>query len=135
MRLSHTLLAALLVIVCCSCTTDITKNPTSRTDFITGGIYEIKRAVWVRNGSLMTLRDKEPLDSEGRIGPGTRVVVRQIMLFRSPEMGTHTEVFAEVLSGDFKGRTVDLSVISERSPTGYTRRDPAMLEAVQTEAK
>jgi hypothetical protein len=125
----------LLAVVSCSSTTDITKNPAAMTDFVTGQVYVLKIPVWIWNGSLMTLRDKEPADSEGVLSSGTKLVVRKAVVFRSPEVGTSTEVFAEVLTGDRKGKTVNVSRISQVLKTGYTKRDPTMLEPVEGESK
>ena len=105
------------------------------TDFVTGQVYVLKIPVWIWNGSLMTLRDKEPADSEGVLSSGTKLVVRKAVVFRSPEVGTSTEVFAEVLTGDRKGKTVNVSRISQVLKTGYTKRDPTMLEPVEGESK
>ena len=120
----------LLAVVSCSSTTDITKNPAAMTDFVMGQVYALKKAVWIRQGTLLTLRGKEPADSEGILSPGTKLVVRKAVVERSLEVGTYTDVFAEVLSGEHKGKTVNVGVISEVLKTGYTKRDPTMLEPV-----
>ncbi len=114
----------------CESTTDITKNPGRMTDFVVGQTYQLKKSVWLWHGSLMTLRGKEPVDSEGSIPVGERVCVRQVVVFRSPEVGTTTEVYAEVLGGSRKGRTVSVTGISDVLKTGYTKRDPSILEPV-----
>lgn len=130
---------SLFVSVClallCSCTTDVTKSPSTRTDFVVGQSYELKKSTYLLHGSLMTLREKAPADSEGTIPPGERVVVRKVRVFRSPELGTTTEVFAEVLSGSYKGRSVSLTAVSHVSASGYTQRDPSMLEIVEMGAR
>jgi hypothetical protein len=125
----------LLSVVSCSSTTDITKNPAAMTDFVMGQVYALKKAVWIREGTLLTLRGKEPAGSEGILSPGTKLVVRKAVVERSLEVGTYTDVFAEVLSGEHRGKTVNVGVISEVLKTGYTKRDPTMLEPVEGESR
>lgn len=120
----------LLVLAACSSTTDITKNPAQMTDFVVGQVYCLKKSVYLLHGSLMTLRQKEPADSEGVMNPGARVVVRKVVMFRSPEVGTTTEVYAEVLTGEHTGKTVSVTEISEILKTGFTRRKPEALEPI-----
>ena len=62
-------------------------------------------------------------------------MVRKVVVERSPEVGTYTDVFAEVLTGEHKGKTVNLGVISEVLKSGYTKRTPEMLESVEGTAK
>ena len=118
------------VLVSCSSTTDITRNTASMTDFVIGQVYVLKKPVWISKGALLTLRGKEPTDSEGILNSGTKFVARKAVVERDYEMGTSTEVFAEVLTGEHKGETMKISVISQRMKTGYTRRDPEMLEPI-----
>jgi hypothetical protein len=127
--------AMLLAVVSCSSTTDITRNPAAMTDFVIGQVYALKKPVWISEGTLLTLRGKEPADSEGVLNPGTKFVVRKAVVERGLEMGTSTEVYAEILTGERKGKTVNVSVISQRMKTGYTKRDPTMLEPVEGESK
>src|SRR6266446_3102654 len=126
------LLIAILLLAgaSCSSTTDITKNSGAMTDFVIGQVYALKKSAWIWNGMLMTLRDKEPADSEGVLGTGTKLIVRKAVVSRSPEVGTSAEVFAEVVTGDHKGRTVNVSRISQVLKTGYTKSDPTMIEPV-----
>ena len=123
----------LLAVVSCSSTTDMTKNSAQMTDFVVGQVYSLKKPTFLLHGSLMTLRQKEPADSEGVMSPGARLVVRKVVVFRSPEVGTTTEVYAEVLTGEHKGKTVSVTAISEILRTGYTKRKPEMLEPVEGE--
>ena len=125
------LIYTLLALILSSCTTEVTQNPASATDFVVGQAYELKRPAWMRNGALLTLRDKEAADSEGVLSPGTRLLVRKVEILRGPEHGTTTEVYAEIISGNSKGKIVDISVISERLKTGFTKRDPEMLRVVE----
>lgn len=113
----------------CSSTSDITRNPAKMTDFVVGQIYELKKPVFLLHGTIMDL-DKKPVDSEGELNPGTKLAVRQVVVQRSLEVGTYTDVFAEVLGGKQKGKIVNVGVISEVLKTGYTKRDPTMLEPV-----
>jgi hypothetical protein len=125
------LIYTLLILILSSCTTEVTQNPSSATDFVLGQAYELKRPAWMKNGALLTLRDKAPPDSEGVLSQGTKLLVRKVERMRGPEHGTTTEVYAEVISGSFKGKIVDISVISERLKTGFTRRDPEMLTLIE----
>ena len=125
----------LWVVVSCSSATDMTRNPARMTDFTVGQVYSTKKPTFLLHGSLMTLREKEPADSEGVMVLGARLVVRKVVVFRSPEVGMTTEVYAEVLTGEHKGRTVSLTAISESSKTGYTRRMPEVLELVEGEMR
>lgn len=105
------------------------------TDFIIGQVYALKKPVWISEGTLLTLRGKEPADSEGVLNPGTKFVVRKAVVERGLEMGTSTEVYAEVLTGERKGETVKVSVISQRMKTGYTKRDAEMLKSIEGETR
>jgi hypothetical protein len=125
------LLYTLLVLILSSCTTEVTQNPSSATDFVVGQAYELKRTVWMRSGALFTLRDKEPANIECVLSPGTRLLVRKIDVLRGPEHGTTTEVYAEIVSGNSNGKIVDISVISERLKSGFTRRDTEMLHLIE----
>jgi hypothetical protein len=124
-----------LAIVSCSSTTDITKNPSTMTDFAVGQVYALKKPCWMRGKALLTLRGKEPADSEGILSAGTKLVVRKVVVERSPEVGTYTDVFAEVLTGEHSGKTVNVGVISKILKSGYAKRDPEMLEPVEGETK
>ena len=53
----------------------------------------------------------------------------------SAEVGTYTDVFAEVLTGEHSGKTVNVGVISKILKSGYAKRDPEMLEPVEGETK
>ena len=98
------------------------------TDFMTGQRYKLKNPVYLWAGKLMPLKAKEPLDSEGLLDPGTTLAVRKVEVVRAPEMGTVTDVFAEVLTGPQKGKRVNITWISKTLKNGYTKRDPTVLE-------
>lgn len=121
----------LLAAVSCSSTTDITKNPSQMTDFVVGQVYALKKPCWIRGRALLTLRGKEPADSEGILNSGTQLVVRKVVVERSSEVGTYTDVFVEVLTGEHSGNNVNVWVISKILTTGYAKRDPEMLEPVE----
>jgi hypothetical protein len=55
---------------------------------------------------------------------------RKEQVDRSPEMGTVTDVFAQVTTGQLKGRTLNVTWVSKTLQTGYTQRGPEMLEPV-----
>jgi hypothetical protein len=129
-------LSVLLVgVASCSSTTDITKNPTAMTDFVVGQVYALKQACWMRGQVLLTLRGKEPADSEGTLSAGTKLVIRKVLVERSSEVGTYTDVFAEALTGEHRGKTVSVGTISKITKTGYAKCDPEMLERVEGETK
>jgi hypothetical protein len=121
----------LLVIASCNGTTDITRDPSAMSDFIVGKVYELKKAVWIRDQAMLTLRGKEPADSKGVLVPGTLLVVRKVAVERSREVGPYTDVFMEVLTGEHAGKVLNAGVISETLKTGFTKRDPEMLEPVE----
>lgn len=123
----------LLAVVSCSSTTDMGRDTAQMTDFMVGQVYSLKKPTFLLHGSLMTLGRIEPADSEGVMGAGARLVVRKVVVFRSPEVGTTTEVYAEVLTGEHKGSTVSVTAISEALKTGYTKREPEVLEPVEGE--
>jgi hypothetical protein len=135
MKLLRNLGFVFMAAFCSSCTTDITKHPTAWTDFTVGGVYVLKSQVWISGDFLMTFSGHEPLDSEGRIDSGTRLVVRKVELSRGSEVGTFVSVLAEVLSGSFAGRTFNISIISKTKPSGFTQRDSDMLEPVDSVVK
>lgn len=115
----------------CSIRRDITRNPGDMTDFVPGQVYELKQSTWVWKGRLMTLREKEPLDSEGIVPAGTRLAISKIEFNKSFETGPYTKVYSEILTGNFRGQTIDVSVISNSTQSGYTKRDPEMLVPVE----
>jgi hypothetical protein len=125
-----------LAFVLAGCTTDITKHPSSHTDFIVGQVYQLKKPVYLWGGKLMLIRSENPpANSEGVFAIGTTFVVRKVQVFRGPEVGTVTDVFAEVLSGQYKGMTVNITWVSNDLSTGYTKRDPDTLEPVEQAPK
>src|SRR4051794_12000680 len=121
-----------LVVAACSSTTDISKNPSQMTDFVVGRVYALKKPAYLWKSRVMP---RELADSEGRLGPGTTLAIRKVQVDRSPEMGTLTDVFAEILTGPLKGVTGNVTWISELQKTGYVKRDAAVLVAVEAERK
>ena len=124
--------ASLLAVVSCSSTTDITNNAVKMTDFVVGQTYELKKPAYFWKGRLMPI---EPADSEATLASGTILAIRKVEVDHSPEMGTITDVFAEVVAGQTKGRVVNVTWISEVLKTGYTKRNPEMFEPVEGETK
>ena len=122
----------LLALATASCTTDITKDPVDMTDFVVGQTYELKKPAYIWKSRLMP---RELADSEGMLAPGTRLTIRKVQVDRSPEMGTVTDVLSEVTTGQFKGRSVNVTWISKILKSGYTKRNPEMLEPVPGESK
>jgi hypothetical protein len=122
----------LVAVTSCSSTTDITNNAARMTDFVFGQTYELKKPAYVWKGRLMP---RELADSEATLASGTILAIRKVEVDHSPEMGTITDVFAEVVAGQSKGRVVNVTWISEVLKTGYTKRNPEMLQPVEGETK
>jgi hypothetical protein len=121
-----------VVIALSSCTTDVTRHPAAMTDYVVGQHYELKQPAYIWNGRLVP---RALYNSGGMLTNGTRLAVRRVQVDRSPEMGTLTDVFAEIVNGESKGKTVNITWVSEVMKTGYTKRDPRMLEPVEIEQR
>ncbi len=128
----------------CSSTQDVTKNPSAMTDFIVGQTYKLKQPVFVHGGKLKNLgqmgtpktleefKAKRPSFVEGVLEAGTGVTIRRVEIFREPMTGNVTDVFGEILSGEQKGKLVNVTWISKQDlKTGYTKRDPTILEPLE----
>ena len=74
---------------------------------------------------------RELADSEAMLTPGTILTVRKVEVDRSPEMGTLTDVYAEVTSGRFKGKVANVTWFSTLLKNGYVKRNPEALEPVE----
>lgn len=103
------------------------------TNFVVGQVYELRRPCWMRERTLLTFHGREPADSEGMLRSGTKIQIQKVVVERGPEVGTYTDVFAEVLTGEHKGKIVNVGVISKILKNGYAKRDPEMLEPVRDE--
>jgi hypothetical protein len=99
------------------------------TDYVVGATYELRQPAYFWNGVLM---GRYLADSNGMLPAGSRLVVRRVVVERAPEMGTFTDIYAEILTGEQKGKTVSISFISRPSDKkGYVGRDPQMLSLVE----
>ena len=136
------LLLILPIVLSCSSTKDITQNPASHTDFIVGKEYQLRKGALVFTDKLMPLgtlgspttleaaRKNLPKQIDALIEPDTVLVIRKVVLSHNPQVGTITDVFAEVISGSSKGRLVNVRTISgDDWSRGFTKRDPTTLEA------
>jgi len=137
------LLASILLMTLTGCDTtkDITKKPAGLTDFIVGESYQLKLPVLLSSlsDSLLPLvgvtvgdaRQKLPSQTEALIEPGVILRVRRVVTRNNPMVGHLTDVYAEVVSGPLRGRTVNVRTISDDNwTTGQTKRDPKFLQPV-----
>jgi len=122
----------LLGVVSCSSTTDVTKNSAQVTDFLVGRTYQLTRPAYVWKGRLFP---KDLAGSEGVVSAGTKLAVRKVVVFRSPEVGPYAVVYFEVLTGELTGKTLDFNGRPGRSQPNYLKRDPEMLEPVEGATK
>lgn len=136
------------LVASCSSTRDITNNPSDMTDFGVGKTYKLKQPVFVNAGKLKRLgqmgtpknlediRVNRPSFVEGVLETGIAITIRKVEAFREPMTGNVTDVFGEVLSGEQKGKLVNVTWISKPDlKSGYTKRDPTMLEIAEGQSK
>ncbi len=118
------------------------------TDFVVGRTYKLKQPVFVNDGKLKKLgqmgtpntleeiKAKRPPFIEGVLETGVGITIRKVEAFRDPMTGNVTDVFGEVLSGELRGKIVNVTWVSRQDlKTGYTKRDATMLEPVEGESK
>ena len=133
---------AAFVLTACTTTRDITDNPGKMTDFRQGQEYRLKEAIYSQGGGLLCrfygdtalehkYRTAKPSWIDGVLDAGTLFQIQKITVTRSPETGKDTEIFAEVLSGDWKGRIVPITGLSTLKQGGSVVWDPNMLEPVK----
>ena len=120
-----------LMLVSCNSATNITIRPNEMTDFVIGQVYVLKKPCWMHGKALFTLREKEPADSEGILSAGTKLVVRKVVVEHGVEVGTYTDVFCDVLTGEYSGTSVNVGVISTILKSGYAKRDPEILKPLE----
>ena len=141
-------IAAACLVASCSSTRDVTKNASAMTDFIVGQTYKLKQPVFANAGKLKRLgqmgtpktlqeiRAKRPPFVQGVLEAGTPVTIRKVEAFRETMTGNVTDVFGEVLSGELRGKLVNVTWVSKQDlKTGYTKRDPATLEPAEAQSK
>ena len=121
-------LLLLIGVVSCSSMTDVTKNSAQVTDFMVGHTYQLTRPAYVWKGRLVP---KYLAGSKGVISAGTKLTVRNVVVFRSPEVGPYVVVYLGVLSGELTGRTLDFNGRPGRSQPDYLKRDPEMFQPVE----
>ena len=117
--------------------------------FLFGGVLQ---RVWdehlTERRGIARRRDVDGNWTDGVLKPGTLLIVRKVEVerARAPQTRIWTEVYAEIVTGEQraepapvekgaspemrKSKLMLVSEISSRTPSGYTRRDPEMLEAV-----
>ncbi len=140
------LLAVVFGLVACSSTKDITRNPTTMTDFVVGDVYRLKRAGFLLNDSsaIMPLgilgsstnadeaRHNLPLQVDAFVEPNTLLRVQKIVLSRNFMVGRLTDIYAEIIDGSLRGRVVNLRTISKDDwNTGYTALDSEQIERIK----
>lgn len=115
-------------IITASCSSNITANPKGKTDYVVGKVYVLQKPTYLWDGdSLLPLRGKEPADSDGIVPKGAKIAVRKVVWERGGDAGTFIVVFAEILTGDQRGKVVSITAISDTSKYGYTKRNPALV--------
>jgi len=113
------------------CTTDISKDPSRRTDYVVGATYELKKPAYLSGESLLNKKVRIAGNTEGVLTPSTKLVVRKVLYYhRNPETGPHTSVYAEVLTGEYAGHTVEISFLTGR-PFEFVKQDPEIIERVK----
>jgi hypothetical protein len=141
MNLIALFFAALAVIGCAN--TGVIRSAPVKTDFLLERSYRLTVGVLLasQSGSLMPLgtfgsssnleeaRRKLPAQAEGILEPGTLLLIRRVVTSSNPTVGKLTDIYAEIQTGVFKGRIVNVRTISDADwNTGSTRRDNKFLE-------
>jgi len=133
-------IAVFLVTLSCSTRSDISQSPGPYSDYVMGKVYRLKVPVYIQGSVLGRFDDRErevryrtapPSWIQGILDPGTLLVISKIEKSRAPELGTWTDVYAEVLKGEQKGKVVQISEISHRRRDGSTVQNPSVVEIVQ----
>ena len=132
---------ALPVIICsCSSTKDVSRDPEKHTDFRVGQTVQLGQDVFLDKATLFPMEllpfpksnGSMPSWIEGTVKSGTKLKITRISFHYSPMAINVTDVFAQIISGEFSGRVVNVAWISERnSTTGYTKRNPKYLERIE----
>ena len=120
----------------CNTSRDITLQSGTRTDYVVGQHYQLKKPVFLFKHDRTDSREVPKLDRIGSAGtpqnldeflrsasfdphvvgllvPGDQVRVTKITEHTSPTMGKFLDVLGVISSGDNVGRVVELSLISE----------------------
>ena len=120
-----------VILLFCGCTTDISKDPSRRTNYVVGATYELKVTGYLSGGYLHNKRVRIAGASEGVLPPATRLVVRKVTYYHlNPETGPYTSVYAEILTGEHTGHTVEISFFTGSS-FAFVRQDPELIDRVK----
>jgi hypothetical protein len=125
----------LLGVLTCGCIIkrDISRNPPRYTDFSVGSVYQLKREVWIVNGSDAPPYLSGTIRSARRLEAGVRLQVTAIYYRSSPTFGRTTQVLGKIV-GENATEPLEFTWISEQNlKTGMTWIDPEYLELVTDE--
>jgi hypothetical protein len=146
---------ALLGVLGCNTSREITAQLGTRTDYIVGQTYQLKQPVFLfksdktdpkeiprldKLGSAGTPQDLEefrrsaPSDPHvvGLLIPGDQVQVTKLTEHGSPTIGKLLDVLAVIINGDNGGKVVELSLISKEGLPSYNVFiDPEYLVSVK----
>jgi hypothetical protein len=147
-------LGIVAVLTGCGSSKDVTSAPGSRTDFVPGQIYRVKKPVFLfkfdaadrkeiikvaKLGFAGTPSSLAEFEAEigrnsqvrGLLRPDEQIRVTKFVEDSSPTLGTFFVVFGVIASGEHKGTAVQLNLISrEGRPTRQAFVDPEYLSAV-----
>lgn len=142
-------------VIGCNTSRDITPQIGTRTDYVAGQTYQLKRPVFLfkhdrtdskeiprlnKLGSAGTPKNMEdfrrsaPTDPHvvGLLMAGDHVQVTKFIEHSSPTIGTFLDVLAIIVTGDNAGKVVELSMISKDGLPSYSVFiDPEYLIMVQ----
>jgi hypothetical protein len=140
-------LGVLVLVLASGCTltrVDIAGKPQYPTDYAVGQVLRLKQALILeRPGGTLSFSPpcllKDARDTRRVIGvveSGTTLRVTRIMRGRYPGLESWGEVNAEILSGPYRGREVEITAISrqvqqEKPPVRVPWIDPNLLQRVE----
>src|SRR6185436_3963868 len=111
--------------------TDISKDSSRRTDYVVGATYELKGPAYLSGDSLHSKRVRIAGATESELAPSTKLVVRKVTYYHlNPETGPYTSVYAEILTGEHSGQTVNISFLTG-SAFAFVRQDPEIIKRVK----
>jgi hypothetical protein len=144
----HTRLSKSIVGLSClcllGCVTDISRDTRYQTDYVVGGTYQVKKALFLDRGQKSIFgtwdyrilrqpdsrfagvpssvadyereRARDWKNIAGVVTVGTRIKVTKIKLERNPEMGRMIWVAGAIMDGEFAGMNdIELAFISRKS--------------------
>lgn len=114
---------------------DWTQKPATKTDYVPGRYYQLLANVFFSSGRQDSVLSRKILgDSDSMLDAGTRLRVTTVHYNGdSFETGFFTTVRAEVVTGPFKGRSFNISFLSDGS-AAFIARNRTVLEPVDPSA-